>query len=469
MATAEKPEDAAAALTALEAARVERARLSELGRWSEADEAAMNTLRDVLAIASPDIVGPDLGGLVYVAGSPRPGPQTAGRNGHSVPAERLIATCAMLLVNRGSDRQTAVEMVHKALKSFTWRDLGTFWYSMLTLAYADEGETALHHLERARTRAGWGESSAIVVLRARITALGGRPEAAIRICEDFLRSAVQDQFTEVAAAWTIDALVDLGELDRAEVLVHDHGFQGDLAGVVDRAEVLAARGALRQAAGRAEAAYHDFIACGSEFAGWGVTNPAVIPWQSHAALCATASGRKTLAALLAERELDQARRWGTPRAIGTALRASAHVSAGEAGTAVLQEAVGLLARSGAHSTLMRAQYELGVRLGLQEQHAAAMAAMLDSRETARSTDHKPWATRLDRAIGRCDAHPRTSTKLTPREREVVNLARSGLVNAEIADSLHLTESTIEYHLSNVYRKLGMSGRTDLRDIQIPVF
>jgi DNA-binding NarL/FixJ family response regulator len=52
--------------------------------------------------------------------------------------------------------------------------------------------------------------------------------------------------------------------------------------------------------------------------------------------------------------------------------------------------------------------------------------------------------------------------LTPREREVFHLASLGLKNAEIADRLVLSEKTIKTHLRNIYNKLDLSSKAELR-------
>lgn len=50
--------------------------------------------------------------------------------------------------------------------------------------------------------------------------------------------------------------------------------------------------------------------------------------------------------------------------------------------------------------------------------------------------------------------------LTSREREVLNLVVEGRTNKEIARSLHVTERTVEQHLTHIYRKLGVSSRSE---------
>jgi DNA-binding NarL/FixJ family response regulator len=56
-----------------------------------------------------------------------------------------------------------------------------------------------------------------------------------------------------------------------------------------------------------------------------------------------------------------------------------------------------------------------------------------------------------------DAEP---SRLTPRELEVLCAAADGYSNAQIGRQLWVTEQTVKFHLSNIYRKLGVSNRTE---------
>jgi len=49
--------------------------------------------------------------------------------------------------------------------------------------------------------------------------------------------------------------------------------------------------------------------------------------------------------------------------------------------------------------------------------------------------------------------------LSAREREVAHLVAEGRTNAQIAARLHLSERTVEKHVSQVLRKLGVASRT----------
>ena len=64
------------------------------------------------------------------------------------------------------------------------------------------------------------------------------------------------------------------------------------------------------------------------------------------------------------------------------------------------------------------------------------------------------------------ARPRTTAlqgvhALTASERRVAGLAAEGQTNRDIAQTLYVTPKTIEVHLSNTYRKLGIASRREL--------
>jgi DNA-binding NarL/FixJ family response regulator len=56
--------------------------------------------------------------------------------------------------------------------------------------------------------------------------------------------------------------------------------------------------------------------------------------------------------------------------------------------------------------------------------------------------------------------PGATAGLTKREITILTLIGSGASNRKVATELHVTEQTVKFHLTNIYRKLGVSNRTE---------
>jgi DNA-binding CsgD family transcriptional regulator len=60
-----------------------------------------------------------------------------------------------------------------------------------------------------------------------------------------------------------------------------------------------------------------------------------------------------------------------------------------------------------------------------------------------------------------EASPLLGRPLSFRERQVVDLVALGKLNKEISSDLHLTEGTIKEYLNRIFRKVGITNRTEL--------
>ena len=52
--------------------------------------------------------------------------------------------------------------------------------------------------------------------------------------------------------------------------------------------------------------------------------------------------------------------------------------------------------------------------------------------------------------------------LTERERDVATLVARGMTNRQVAAELYVSSKAVEYHLRNIFGKLGVSSRSELR-------
>jgi DNA-binding CsgD family transcriptional regulator/energy-coupling factor transporter ATP-binding protein EcfA2 len=107
---------------------------------------------------------------------------------------------------------------------------------------------------------------------------------------------------------------------------------------------------------------------------------------------------------------------------------------------------------------------------------AAESAMAASEASARAHDQRSaarWARRATELAARCEA-PATlelvgrtgPVPLTTREREIAQLAADGLPSRVIAERLFVSVRTVDNHLARIYTKLGVAGRSELRDILV---
>ncbi|MFI5527920.1 LuxR C-terminal-related transcriptional regulator [Kitasatospora sp. NPDC051853] len=234
-------------------------------------------------------------------------------------------------------------------------------------------------------------------------------------------------------------------------------------------ELVYARGMLRLADGRPEEALADLLDCGRRQLERQVLSPIVTPWRSAAADCHLLLGQVGPAAELAAEELRLARVWDTPRTVGRALRVLGAATGGRQGLATVQESVRMLRADGLDVELIPALTALGRLLGGSGQRAAAREALREAVSRAErigAVRLRTVAADLLLASGaRPDRQRQTGAgALTAGEQRVCRLAVEGNSNPEIAELLHLALRTVETHLTNSFRKLGIKRRAELAGV-----
>ncbi|WP_433894543.1 LuxR C-terminal-related transcriptional regulator [Streptomyces sp. CA-111067] len=268
-------------------------------------------------------------------------------------------------------------------------------------------------------------------------------------------------------AHTLIELVETGRAAEAQRLA-DRFDLGGTADTWERNRFIYARGLQRAAAGEQAAALHDFLECGRRQSAREVVSPVVTPWRTAAAECSLALGNPRQALALAEEELRLARVWGTPRPVGRALRVLGTVTGGRRGLELAGEAVRVLRDAAAtvEPELVAALIAQGRQLTALGERSRARGCLREAVERAERIGAVRLRGLADEALREGGARragtARTgSESLTGSERRIAQLAADGRTNTEIAEVLHLARRTVETHLTNSYRKLGIRRRSEL--------
>jgi DNA-binding CsgD family transcriptional regulator len=227
-----------------------------------------------------------------------------------------------------------------------------------------------------------------------------------------------------------------------------------------------ARGRLRAAQGRLEEALGDLLECGRRCRRLRVPTLGGGSWRSEAALVHAALGDADAARRLADEQLELARAFGRPRMLGASLRAGGLVAGGDAGRALLAEAVQTLQDAQAPLELARALTDYGAALRRAGQRIMARGALERGLDIAHHCGARRIAAQARDELITTGAKPRRDAisgrdALTPGELRVARLAIEGLTNREIAQALFVTAKTVDTHLGHAYAKLDISSRRDL--------
>lgn len=361
---------------------------------------------------------------------------------------------------------------HGSLLAEQTSDSPIYASAVLVLMFADRLERACQlytaGIEDARRRgsvAGFMQSSCF---RAHTWLRLGRPLDAEADARASLETEDKPlpQVLPMQLAALVDALIDRGELALARQELARRDLDGPLAHHYHASHLLESRARLHLAEGRSEAAFRDAIEAGQRQECMQMPNPSILAWRSTAALAAAATGDRAKALELATDELELARQFGAPRAVGIALRAGDLVCERGDRIARLREAVTVLADSPARVEHARALVDLGAALRRDQQRAQAREPLRLGLDMAIAAGADGLAARARDELAATGAKPRGvritgPASLTPSEHRVARMAADGLTNNQIAQALFLTPRTVEMHRTGTYRKLSIGSRAQL--------
>jgi len=164
---------------------------------------------------------------------------------------------------------------------------------------------------------------------------------------------------------------------------------------------------------------------------------------------------------------EQADGSGTDWARGVEARCRALLSQGDAAEGHYRRSLAHLARTRMRPDLARAHLLYGEWLRRERRRAEARDQLRTAHDMLEAMGMEAFAERARRELSatgetaRKRAAAASDQQLTAQERQIALLARDGMSNPEIGARLFLSPRTVQYHLGNVFAKLGISSRNRL--------
>ncbi|MEU7766438.1 AAA family ATPase [Nocardia sp. NPDC049190] len=158
---------------------------------------------------------------------------------------------------------------------------------------------------------------------------------------------------------------------------------------------------------------------------------------------------------------------GTEWALGVGARSRALLSAGATAEHLYRESIVRLDRTRMRAELARAHLVYGEWLRRERRRTDARGQLRTAHDLFAAMGMTAFAERARRELNatgdtmRKSAHAVDDKQLTAQEAQVARLARAGMSNPEIGARLFISARTVQYHLSKVFAKLGISSRGQL--------
>jgi DNA-binding CsgD family transcriptional regulator len=186
---------------------------------------------------------------------------------------------------------------------------------------------------------------------------------------------------------------------------------------------------------------------------------------------AARSGHHAAARDALHRLTERATAGGSPLGLGLLARSRALLAAHTEAESLYRESLDQLGRSSAKPEQARSHLLFGEWLRRQGRRRDARDQLRTAHEMLASMGIEAFAERARVELLATGERARKRTveaqvQLTPQERQIARLVRDGARNQEIAAQLFISPSTVQYHLVKVFRKLGVTSRTQLARILV---
>jgi DNA-binding CsgD family transcriptional regulator len=366
----------------------------------------------------------------------------------------LVAELALAAVADGSLVRSEPSWAAFALTTLTFADRAEaqpWWDQMTAAGYSDGSLMGMVSVMRGRAEALWrrGElSEAQAWTQECLTVIGqwGFTDPTPTYCHGQLAGILLDRGDLAGARKAWSAGRDVG--------ARDPGTRGWLGRGV---ELLLAEGSYERAAAAADAFAERFDPI--------APNPMDVPWRSLKAVALARLGLHDQARELAEQELELARAWGGPATVARTLRVLGSLE-GADGLTHLEEAVSLVEAAPARLEHARSLGALGAALCRAGRPAEAREPLREAIALATACEAAELTARAHADLLTAGGRPRRTAvrgveSLTPGELRVVRVVAEGRTNREVGEALFVTPKTVAMHLSNAYRKLGVTSRHEL--------
>jgi DNA-binding CsgD family transcriptional regulator len=201
---------------------------------------------------------------------------------------------------------------------------------------------------------------------------------------------------------------------------------------------------------------------------WGVSNQAFMELVEAAAR----SGEREVGHAALHQLSEHTRASGTDWALGVEARSQALLSEGKVADELYRSAIDRLSGCSVTTAQARAHLVYGEWLRREARRVEARQQLRIAHQMFTKMGALAFAERSQRellATGERLRKRRTEStrELTSQEAQISQLARDGHSNPEIAVTLHISPRTVEYHLTKIFNKLGISSRNQLHRVLAP--